>query len=65
MNTYIGTKVVNAEPEVKDGCDGYKVVYEDGYTSWSPKEAFERAYRLVSGKERQLIWETDARGELP
>lgn len=24
--------------------EGYKVVYEDGYESWSPKEVFERAY---------------------
>jgi hypothetical protein len=27
--------------------DGYKVVYEDGYVSWSPKEVFEKAYRLI------------------
>lgn len=25
--------------------DGYVVQYEDGYVSWSPKEAFEKAYR--------------------
>lgn len=25
--------------------DGYKVVYEDGYESWSPKAAFRKAYR--------------------
>ncbi len=25
--------------------DGYKVVYEDGYESWSPKEVFEKAYK--------------------
>ena len=24
---------------------GYKVVYPDGYVSWSPKEVFEEAYR--------------------
>lgn len=24
--------------------EGYKVVYEDGYTSWSPKDVFEKAY---------------------
>jgi hypothetical protein len=28
---------------------GYKVVYEDGYESWSPKETFEKAYRLTDG----------------
>ena len=25
--------------------DGYKVVYQDGYESWSPKDVFEAAYR--------------------
>lgn len=28
--------------------DGYLVVYEDGYTSWSPTKAFEEGYRLAS-----------------
>ena len=27
---------------------GYFVLYEDGYQSWSPKEAFESGYTLVS-----------------
>jgi hypothetical protein len=27
--------------------EGYKVVYEDGYVSWSPKEVFEKAYRRI------------------
>ena len=27
--------------------DGYKVVYEDGYVSWSPKDVFEKAYKEV------------------
>lgn len=27
--------------------DGYKVVYEDGYISWSPKEVFDKAYRRL------------------
>lgn len=26
---------------------GYKVVYENGYTSWSPKDVFEKAYRRI------------------
>lgn len=34
---------------------GYKVVYEDGYVSWSPKETFERAYRLVTLAEMMLL----------
>lgn len=32
--------------EPKEG--GYYVVYEDGYTSWSPAEAFESGYARVN-----------------
>lgn len=42
--TYIGLKVVTAYEQKKEGKEGYGVIYEDGYTSWSPKEAFEKAY---------------------
>lgn len=61
MEKYIGTKEVSATPAwqidgtvyPKDGVvprsmnrkDGYKVVYEDGYESWSPKDVFEKAYK--------------------
>jgi len=74
METYIGTKVVKAEPmdqwtafkagfargkiEVLPdgkGPDGYKVVYEDGYVSWSPKDVFERCYRRVTAAEIALV----------
>ena len=30
---------------------GYLVKYEDGYTSWSPAEAFEGGYREVTSTE--------------
>lgn len=64
MRAYIGTKIVQAEPMdqaaahgvIKDGSrPGYKVVYEDGYVSWSPKEVFERCYREVTEAEKKLI----------
>lgn len=29
--------------------DGYRVRYQGGYESWSPKDVFEKAYHLVSG----------------
>lgn len=61
MKKYIGTKEVSATPAwqidgtiyPKDGVvprsmnrkDGYKVIYEDGYESWSPKDVFEKAYK--------------------
>jgi hypothetical protein len=52
MEKYIGLKLIQATPKkrkVEDHDevhfeDGYKVVYEDGYESWSPKEVFEKAY---------------------
>ena len=67
MQTYIGTKIVMAEPAVNVGGkiitgpvvqaealdatvrEGYKVVYPDGYESWSPKDVFEEAYRPTNG----------------
>lgn len=51
--TYIGTKIIQARPmmgpagNMYPDQDGYEVVYPDGYTSWSPKAAFEQAYRLT------------------
>jgi hypothetical protein len=51
---YIGAKLIRACPQQKDGVDGYRVRYSNGYVSWSPKEAFEEAYRKVSMKERSL-----------
>ena len=61
MKTYIGVKLIQAEPAQKHTCttadckestEGYKVVYEqpDGstYESWSPKDVFEDSYTEVS-----------------
>lgn len=41
---YVGTKIVLAWPQEKDGRQGYAVKYADGYISWSPAEAFDAAY---------------------
>lgn len=57
MKAYIGAKIIQAEPQVKDGIDGYKVLYPDGYVSWSPKAVFEGAYRLIHPAEAGLIAE--------
>lgn len=62
MKDYIGTKVVQAEPAEKDGREGYKVVYADGYESWSPKDTFEEAYRLTSGMSFGLAIEAAKKG---
>jgi hypothetical protein len=50
MKTYIGTKIIKAtipdqgDPARDKAKDGYKVIYPDGYESWSPREVFEEAY---------------------
>lgn len=52
---YIGTKEVVAWPAEKDGAEGYGVKYADGYISWSPKAAFDEAYRTSEpGMEQAL-----------
>jgi len=67
---YIGAKLIRAFPEDEcaflqavKGQDvanretrpGYRVIYPDGYVSWSPKETFETAYREVTEAERELF----------
>jgi hypothetical protein len=66
---YIGTKIIRAFPmteltflqskggptPVQDDRPGYHVRYDNGYTSWSPKDVFESAYRLVTEPEMGLI----------
>lgn len=57
LQTYIITKVVQAEPQdcpegtynSKAGDPGYKIVSEDGHVSWRSKETFERAYKELEG----------------
>ena len=52
MTKYIGTKIIEAEPMVKNGVDGYKVVYDNPnntkYESWSPKDVFEESYTEIN-----------------
>ncbi|MFA5423122.1 MAG: DUF2829 domain-containing protein [Phycisphaerae bacterium] len=42
--------------------DGYLVVYEDGYRSWSPKKTFNDAYRAISGMTFGLAIEAAKKG---
>ena len=69
MKSYIGTKIIQAEVmdefsflakekgmgKEGENRSGYKVVYPDGYVSWSPREVFETAYREVTNSEKELI----------
>jgi len=61
MKKYLGVKLISAEPALRGWQykgtepltmeefkqEGYRVIYEDGYESWSPKDVFERAYREI------------------
>lgn len=70
MKSYIGTKIIQAESmdecsflrehknqenTNRETRPGYVVRYPDGYTSWSPKEVFEAAYREISPSEMSLV----------
>lgn len=67
MKSYIGTKIVQGEPQMGPANipvgtsrePGYKVVYEDGYVSWSPKATFERCNREITEAEKALIFTDD------
>ena len=71
MKKYIGVKIIQAEPAKstkhagnhKPGEDGYKVVYPDGYESWSPKDVFEEAYRKIDGMTFGLAIEAVKQGK--
>ena len=43
--------------------DGYKVIYPDGYASWSPKDVFEDAYRQTDAMNFGLAIEAMKKGE--
>lgn len=64
MKSYVGTKIINAEPGERDGKPGYHVYYPDGYASWSPKATFEDAYREISRQERIIMSMTDAEASI-
>lgn len=63
MQTYIGVKMIQAEPQERDGKPGYKVVYRpDGYTSWSPKDVFEDTYLSLAEGGKNTISQDDVDG---
>lgn len=43
--------------------EGYRVQYDDGYRSWSPRDVFERSYRVTTGLNFGLAIEAAKRGE--
>lgn len=79
MKDYIGTKMIQAKTMTRGDYnkyrgwqipadenpedEGYLVKYKDGYESWSPKEAFEEAYRESTGLTFGVALELLKRGE--
>jgi hypothetical protein len=67
MRTYIGTKIIEAVPTIRMGgkvCEeGYKVRYQDGYESFSPKAVFEAAYRPIDSMNFGLAIEAMKKGK--
>lgn len=78
MKTYIGAKIIEAEPAFRvngkiypesepvpkamNREEGYKVRYPDGHESWSPKVVFEEAYRPVDRMNFGLAIEAMRKG---
>ena len=60
----MGLKVENC-PDTLAGmkADGYRVIYPDGYESWSPKDVFEAAYRATDGMNFGLAIEAAKMGK--
>lgn len=56
-NVYLPEDVIPRTMEPVE--EGYKVVYEDGYESWSPKEVFEKAYKIAETFKDRLTIEHD------
>ena len=78
METYIGTKIIKAEPMTRGAYneyrgwtipenenpndDGFLVEYSDSYVSWSPEHAFNEAYQPMSGLTFGLAIEAAKKG---
>jgi hypothetical protein len=56
VKAYIGAKIILATRlDRPDKGEGYRVLYPDGYESWSPRATFEECYREVSEGEKNLL----------
>lgn len=51
------------DPNAMNVEEGYRVQYDDGYRSWSPKDVFERSYRPTTGLSFGLAIEAAKMGK--
>lgn len=54
---------VGITPQEDKNTQGYEVIYEDGYHSWSPREVFDKAYRLAEATVDRMRIELDELSE--
>jgi len=69
MKKYIGVKLIKAEPQTErvlsqneEAREGYRVIYDNNYESWSPKDVFEKAYYELDRKNKVTITQEDVDG---
>lgn len=55
LDFLVGEKKVESGPPSQEDQPGYRVVYPDGYVSWSPAEVFEEAYREINLSEKEMV----------
>ena len=58
---YLNRNLSNGKEPIAD-TPGYLVMYENGYESWSPKDAFEKAYRKIDALNFGLALEALKKG---
>ena len=63
IRIYVKSGPVPMPEEGETWADGYKVVYPDGYESWSPRDVFEAAYRETDGMNFGLAIEAAKMGK--
>lgn len=79
MKTYLGTKMVEAEPmsrgdynvyrgwqipaDENPNDEGYLITQDGGYVTWSPKDVFEEAYRKSNAMTFGLAIEAMKKGK--
>jgi hypothetical protein len=67
---YIGTKIIKAVPMMHSDYlnsigkpfesnqvdeEGYQVMYDNNYKSWSPRNVFDIAYREITDSEKEFL----------
>ncbi len=55
----LGRRIETSAVENREQTEGYLVEYEDGYRSWSPKEVFDKAYRVSETHIDRMMIEKD------